>query len=242
MVIVLFDLFQTLLPAHRRIHTHLIHRQNTARHLDIGDVVVHHQDLCQRRNKALALVLTLRRQFQVIVIAHRRGVRNLLIIGKGKYAADTVGTLNRDLSAHAFHKAFADRQSQTGTLNGTVGDHIGPLEAVKQCRKAFLTDTPAGVFHGNLHQSLSVLLLPVHIQADVTAVGVLGCIGQDVGVDLPHLRFIPEERSGDILIYMHDQLHVLIRQTHTHHIADVLQHQAQVVLRLCRLHLAGLDL
>ena len=243
MVIVLFKLLQALPAAHRGIHTYLIHRKYSLRHLDVCDIVIHHQYLCQRSYKALPFMFGLYRQFQIIVVAQRFVICHLLYIVEGEYASYAVGTLYGYAAAHAFHKALAYRQSKACTFYGTVLDHIRALEAVEECRQALFFYTASGILNGYFYECQLVFpFFPVDVYTYVSALGILGCISQYVGIDLPYLRLITQEAGRQAFLHMHYKLHILIRKAQGYHVADIFDEQAQVIFRNRRLHLTGLYL
>ena len=214
--------------AGRLAHLHPPAGQVVADHLAVGGVVVHHQH--GQPGEVLGWPL-------------HRSLAHPQTEGEGKGGARTLGTHYLEVAPHPVHQPLADRQPEAGPSEAAGGRGVRLAEGVEEAGPRLVADPNPRVAHRKADRHPVALFGgEVNTQGDLTPLGELHRVAQEVEKDLAQPPRIAHHPAGDRLAHVDNQLDPLLRGAPRHQGRHPLGALAQVKGDLLEGELARLDL
>ena len=148
---------------------------------------------------------------------------------------------DRNLAAEHVGKGLGDREAKPCAAEPARGRNIGLREALKQFCDLFLGHAEARVTNGEYHHVAARMGLPFDVEMNVTFLGKLGGVAEQVDEHLTNLHDVAVHRP-EVAGQIADEVIFFFGHQRADGRRDVIGHSRDVEGLGIKLHLVGLDL
>ena len=247
---------QALRTAFRQDDLHLGILEQALHYKPVHAVIIDNEHPRLRCNEALLILLALCEPAAMLLgkIPDALAADNPLRQQDGKGRSRAIDAVHLDIAAHEPDQPIGERQSEACTFDIAVLVEVETDKILEQLAHILLPDTDAGIAHHDLHLHSGMAGQPgrgprlqqrrrrLYRERYLTLTGIFHRVVQNIDHNLAYAGRIAIKACRQHRIDLHLKGQPLILGPDLHHVGDITEHGAQIVLHRHNIHAAGLHL
>ncbi len=234
---------QTLRAPVRVRHLNLRFLKQTAQHLAVDGIVIHHQNLRVRRINARVIAICIRRLTHLrLKVPNRRIINNLLLQFKEKFGALSIFTLHLQPAAQKRQKLNGNIHAKSAALDIAVPVLLNPFKLRRQLRQVLLFNANPCIFYFKPKMRHIPCVLVFYPQPHSSFMCVFDRIGQNIGQNLTQAYIISVQTGRNCMVNLYRKAKIFIRRPLCRHIHQIMNETAEIIQNRHNLHFTGFNL